>query len=253
MPVERRGRADRGRVARRIPARDPERAARRAADGGDAGTTSRRSSRTAAACAARATARCAPPASRWSRAEPGPRYGPPDASRAPRYTGIRTFARCPHVTDARGVDAAVVGVPFDTATSNRPGRALRARGDPLRSISLRPYHPALDVDVFARALGRRLGRPRGDPRAMPSGPRARSRRGSAPLVEAGRRPDRARRRPLDRARRAARPRGTARSARAGAARRPRRHLGRVLRRALLPRHALPARGRGRPAPRPSAR
>lgn len=26
-----------------------------------------------------------------------PRYGPPDASLAPRSTGIRTFARFPHV------------------------------------------------------------------------------------------------------------------------------------------------------------
>ncbi len=50
-----------------------------------------------------------------------PRYGPPDPSLAPRYTGVRTFARFPHVTDPDGVDAAIVGVPFDTATSYRPG------------------------------------------------------------------------------------------------------------------------------------
>ena len=50
-----------------------------------------------------------------------PRYGPPDASLAPRYTGIKTFARCPHVSEPDGVDVAVVGVPFDTATSFRAG------------------------------------------------------------------------------------------------------------------------------------
>lgn len=47
-----------------------------------------------------------------------PHYGPPDASRAPRYTGIRTFARRPASTDFAN---AHVGVPFDTATSFRPG------------------------------------------------------------------------------------------------------------------------------------
>src|SRR5919198_3333140 len=39
-----------------------------------------------------------------------PRYQPPDASLAPRYTGIRTFARFPHVPDDLAeVDAAVIG------------------------------------------------------------------------------------------------------------------------------------------------
>ena len=78
-----------------------------------------------------------------------PRYGPTDASRAPRYTGVRTFARCPHVTDPDGVDIAVVGVPFDTATSYRPGPRFGPEAIRAGSTLLRPYHPALDVDVFA--------------------------------------------------------------------------------------------------------
>jgi len=77
-----------------------------------------------------------------------PRYGPPDATRAPRYTGVRTFARCPHVTDPGGVDAAAVGVPFDTATSLRPGARYGPEAIRSASIGLRPYHPPLDVDVF---------------------------------------------------------------------------------------------------------
>lgn len=79
-----------------------------------------------------------------------PHYGPPDASAAPRYTGIRTFARLPHVSlPAEDVDAAVIGVPFDTATSFRPG--ARFGPEAIRSVSalLRPYHPPLDIDVFA--------------------------------------------------------------------------------------------------------
>ena len=77
------------------------------------------------------------------------RFSPPDASRAPRYTGIRTFARLPHVAVPHdGVDAAVIGIPFDTATSFRSG--ARFGPEAIRSASslLRPYHPALDVDVF---------------------------------------------------------------------------------------------------------
>jgi agmatinase len=79
-----------------------------------------------------------------------PRYGPPDASEAPRYTGVRTFARCPHVTSLDDVDVAVVGVPFDTATSRRPGARFGPEAIRSASIGLRPYHPPLDVDVFAR-------------------------------------------------------------------------------------------------------
>jgi agmatinase len=77
-----------------------------------------------------------------------PRYRPPDASQAPRYTGVRTFARCASVTDPAGVDAAVVGIPFDTATSYRAGARFGPEAIRAASVLLRPYNPALDVDVF---------------------------------------------------------------------------------------------------------
>jgi agmatinase len=78
-----------------------------------------------------------------------PPYGPADTSRAPRYTGVRTFARCPNVRDVEGVDVAVVGVPFDTGTSYRSGARFGPEAIRAGSTLLRPYHPALDVDVFA--------------------------------------------------------------------------------------------------------
>jgi agmatinase len=78
-----------------------------------------------------------------------PRYGPADASLAPRYTGVRTFARCPYVHDTDGVDVAVVGVPFDTATSYRAGARFGPEAIRAGSTLLRPYHPALGVNVFA--------------------------------------------------------------------------------------------------------
>jgi agmatinase len=62
---------------------------------------------------------------------------------------VRTFARCPLVDDPAGVDVGAVGVPFDTATSNRSGARFGPEAIRACSIGLRPYHPALDVDVFA--------------------------------------------------------------------------------------------------------
>lgn len=41
----------------------------------------------------------------------------------PRFGGIATFMRLPHVTleDAKGIDIGIVGVPWDGGTTNRPG------------------------------------------------------------------------------------------------------------------------------------
>jgi agmatinase len=81
---------------------------------------------------------------------PTPRFQPPDASVAPRYTGPRTFARLPHIeVPHEDVDAAIIGVPFDTATSFRTGARFGPEAIRSASAMLRPYHPALDVDVFA--------------------------------------------------------------------------------------------------------
>jgi agmatinase len=74
-------------------------------------------------------------------------HRPLDARQMPRFAGIRTFMRAPHTTDLAGVDAAVYGIPFDTATSFRTGP--RFGPETIRSASalLRPYNPALGVDV----------------------------------------------------------------------------------------------------------
>ena len=74
------------------------------------------------------------------------RYSPPDASDAPRYTGIRTFARAPLVESARDVDVAVLGVPFDTATSMRPGARFGPAGIRDASLLLRRHVPAVLSD-----------------------------------------------------------------------------------------------------------
>jgi agmatinase len=74
-------------------------------------------------------------------------HRPLDARVLPRFSGVRTFARLPHVTDLSGVDAAVVGIPFDTATTFRPGARFGPEAIRSASALLRPYNPAWDVDV----------------------------------------------------------------------------------------------------------
>lgn len=52
----------------------------------------------------------------------GQRYNvPPSAEFVARVSGIPTMARLPYRETADGLDAAFVGVPIDTGTSNRPG------------------------------------------------------------------------------------------------------------------------------------
>ena len=44
------------------------------------------------------------------------------------YAGVTSFIRRPYRKDLTGVDVAVLGVPFDTATTNRPGARFGPRG-----------------------------------------------------------------------------------------------------------------------------
>jgi agmatinase len=74
-------------------------------------------------------------------------YKPLDAQVIPRFAGIRTFMRAPHVTDLTGVDVAVYGIPFDTATSYRTGPRFGPEAIRSASALLRPYNPALAVNL----------------------------------------------------------------------------------------------------------
>ncbi len=77
----------------------------------------------------------------------GPHHRPLDAQVIPRFAGVRTFMRAPHTTDLAGVDAAVYGIPFDTATSYRTGARFGPEAIRSASALLRPYNPALEVNV----------------------------------------------------------------------------------------------------------
>lgn len=77
--------------------------------------------------------------------------GPIDASQNPRYSGIATFARLPRIEDVPRADIAVVGIPFDSGVSYRPGTRFGPSHVRESSRLLRPYNPAQDVSPFAIA------------------------------------------------------------------------------------------------------
>src|SRR5919201_1765943 len=78
-----------------------------------------------------------------------PPHRPLDARVLPRFAGVRTFMRLPHVTALEGVDAAVVGLPFDTATSYRTGARFGPEAIRSASALLRPFHPAHELDLVS--------------------------------------------------------------------------------------------------------
>ncbi|MEM9408211.1 MAG: agmatinase [Acidobacteriota bacterium] len=77
-----------------------------------------------------------------------PKYQPADSMKSPRFAGVRTFARLPHVTTLESVDLAIIGVPFDTGGTYRVGARFGPESIRSASALLRPYNPALEVDVF---------------------------------------------------------------------------------------------------------
>jgi agmatinase len=74
--------------------------------------------------------------------------GPVDASKVPRYAGLSTFARLPRLEDVGRADVAIVGIPFDTSVSYRPGARFGPAHIRQSSRLLRPYNPAMDVMPF---------------------------------------------------------------------------------------------------------
>lgn len=74
--------------------------------------------------------------------------GQADALTVPRYAGLTTFARLPRREDVATYDLAVVGVPFDTGVTYRPGARFGPSHIRQSSRLLRPYNPEVDVEPF---------------------------------------------------------------------------------------------------------
>ena len=77
--------------------------------------------------------------------------GQVDGMQVPRYAGLTTFARLPRAQEVEAFDVAVVGVPFDTGVTYRPGARFGPAHIRQASRLLRPYNPALEVAPFRTA------------------------------------------------------------------------------------------------------
>lgn len=67
----------------------------------------------------------------------------------PRYAGLATFAMLPRIEDVGRADIAVLGVPFDSGTSFRPGARFGPNHIREHSRQLHPYHQVHDAYPFS--------------------------------------------------------------------------------------------------------
>ena len=81
------------------------------------------------------------------------KHEPLDAMEYPRFEGIRTFMRLPHITDLQDVDFLIAGVPFDTGGTFRVGARFGPSGIRENSLLLRPYNPAQNIEIFDYCSG----------------------------------------------------------------------------------------------------
>ncbi len=74
--------------------------------------------------------------------------GPVDGLVVPRFAGPATFARLPRIDEVAKADVAVIGVPFDSGVSYRPGARFGPAHVRASSKLLRPYNPVQNVEPF---------------------------------------------------------------------------------------------------------
>jgi agmatinase len=76
--------------------------------------------------------------------------GPVDGRKVPRFAGSASFARLPEIDRVPDYDVAVLGAPFDSGTSYRPGARFGPMAVRQASRHLRPgHHVELDCSPFA--------------------------------------------------------------------------------------------------------
>lgn len=75
-------------------------------------------------------------------------HQPLGGNEMPRFGGIATMMRLPHLKDASGLDACFVGVPMDIGASNRSGTRYGPRQIRSESVLLRPYNMATRAAPF---------------------------------------------------------------------------------------------------------
>lgn len=81
------------------------------------------------------------------------KYVPLNSLEVPRFAEIKTFMRLPNVKTTENIDYAIIGVPFDTGTTYRPG--ARFAPSAIRDISslVKPYNVPQKVNVVDQLSG----------------------------------------------------------------------------------------------------
>ncbi|KAJ6656761.1 hypothetical protein lerEdw1_003092 [Lerista edwardsae] len=82
---------------------------------------------------------------------------PPSAEFVARPVGVCTMFKLPMQATAEGLDAAFVGVPLDTGTSNRPGARFGPRHIRAESGLVRRYNPSTGADPYNSLLVADIG------------------------------------------------------------------------------------------------
>ncbi|MCO6390144.1 agmatinase [Aliihoeflea aestuarii] len=75
-------------------------------------------------------------------------HQPVDGAVVPRFAGPATFMRLPAVTSAEGLDIALVGIPWDGGTTNRPGARHGPREVRNQSSLMRRVHHVSKIAPF---------------------------------------------------------------------------------------------------------
>lgn len=82
------------------------------------------------------------------------KYKTVNSLKSPRFSGIKTFMRLQNIATTDDVDFVVVGIPYDTCVTFRPG--CRFGPSSIREMSVlaaKPYNPILEVGIFDYCSG----------------------------------------------------------------------------------------------------
>jgi len=78
-----------------------------------------------------------------------PPIEPVSGTVVPRFAGPSTFCRLPELRDVPYCDVAILGIPFDSGTSYRPGARFGPQAIRQASRHLRTnFHPQYDTEPF---------------------------------------------------------------------------------------------------------
>src|ERR1700741_3720306 len=86
--------------------------------------------------------------SRGAKKSSQPKPQPVDALVHPRFSGIATFMRLPHVARAEELDIALIGIPYDGGATYRSGPRFGPRPVREQSAIIRPWNPVLNLNPF---------------------------------------------------------------------------------------------------------